>query len=113
MARAAVSKTAGREFEPHLSCHFCETVENQVGTEMENGKKRTGAVAGFDSITGKIRRFISDTMAELGRCTWPTRQQLFESTILVVVNIAILALFVAGVDWIAAWVIRLITVGKF
>jgi preprotein translocase SecE subunit len=52
-------------------------------------------------------------MAELGRCAWPTRQQLFESTILVVVNIAILALFVAGVDWVAAWVIRLITVGKF
>jgi len=52
-------------------------------------------------------------MAELGRCTWPNRQQLFESTVLVVVNIAILACFVAAVDWVAAWVIRVITVGKF
>ena len=77
---------------------------------MENGKKRTGAAAGFDMVTGKIRRFISETMAELGRCTW---QQLFESTVLVVVNIAILACFVAAVDWVAAWVIRVITVGKF
>lgn len=70
---------------------------------MENGKKRTGAAAGFDMVTGKIRRFISETMAELGRCTWPNRQQLFESTVLVVVNIAILACFVAAVDWVAAW----------
>ena len=81
--------------------------------KMENGKKRTGAAAGFDMVTGKIRRFISETMAELGRCTWPNRQQLFESTVLVVVNIAILACFVAAVDWVAAWVIRVITVGKF
>ena len=72
---------------------------------MENGKKRTGAAAGFDMVT--------ETMAELGRCTWPNRQQLFESTVLVVVNIAILACFVAAVDWVAAWVIRVITVGKF
>ncbi len=80
---------------------------------MKDGKKRTGVAAGFDSVTGKIRRFISDTMAELRRCTWPTRQQLFESTILVVINIAILAVFVAGIDWVASGVIRLITVGKF
>ena len=80
---------------------------------MENGKKRTGAAAGFDMVTGKIRRFISETMAELGRCTWPNRQQLFESTVLVVVAIAILALFVAGVDEVARIVIRLVTVGKF
>ncbi|WP_294503212.1 preprotein translocase subunit SecE [uncultured Victivallis sp.] len=80
---------------------------------MDNGKKRVGAVAGYDLVTGKIRRFISETVAELRRCTWPNRQQLFESTVLVVICIAILACFVAGVDWVAAWVIRLITVGKY
>ena len=77
---------------------------------MDNGQKRAVKT---ESLMGKIRRFISETMAELGRCTWPTRQQLFESTVLVVVAIVILACFVAGVDWVAAWVIRLITVGKF
>ena len=51
-------------------------------------------------------------MAELGRCTWPNRQQLFESTVLVVVAIVILALFVAGVDEVARIVIRLVTVGR-
>ena len=26
------------------------------------------------SVMEKIRRFISDTVAEMGRCTWPNRQ---------------------------------------
>ena len=76
-------------------------------------KKTKGGVAGgFDLVTGKIRHFIADTVAELGRCTWPTRQQLLESTGLVVVAIAVLAAFVAGVDEVARIVIRLVTVGK-
>ncbi len=82
---------------------------------MDNGQKRnskSGVVSGFDSFTGKIRRFFTETMAEMGRCTWPNRQQLFESTVLVVVAVAVLASFVAGVDWCAMELIRLVTVGK-
>lgn len=82
---------------------------------MQESKKRSGSageIAGGVSFMGKIRRFISETMAELGRCTWPNRQQLFESTVLVVIAIVILALFVAGVDEVARIVIRLVTVGR-
>lgn len=75
-------------------------------------KEKHGIAAGFDSVTGKIRRFIADTAAELGRCTWPGRQELLESTILVVVATVLLASFVAGVDEIAMWVIQLVTVGS-
>ena len=84
-----------------------------MGNDQKRSMQQTGDTAGFDSFMGRIRRFISETMAELGRCTWPNRQQLFESTVLVVVAIAILALFVAGVDEVARIVIRLVTVGKF
>ncbi len=76
---------------------------------MEKSKK--SKVSGFDSVTGRIRRFCADTVAELRRCSWPTRQQLLESTILVVVSMIILACFVYGVDEIARWLINLVTVG--
>jgi preprotein translocase subunit SecE len=76
---------------------------------MEKSKK--SKVSGFDSVTGRIRRFCADTVAELRRCSWPTRQQLLESTILVVVSMVILACFVYGVDEIARWLIDLVTVG--
>ncbi len=78
----------------------------------KNSAKKSGIGSGFDSFTGRIRRFISDTIAELGRCTWPTRQELLESTGLVVVAIAILAVFVWGVDEVAMRVIDLVTVGR-
>ena len=101
MARAAVSKTAGREFEPLLPCHF---YIKKSRTAMENKSKK--------SIMGRIRQFIADTVAEMRRCTWPGRQQLMESTVLVVVATCILALFVAGVDEVARIVIGLVTVGQ-
>lgn len=72
--------------------------------------KKGGMIAGFDSGMGRVRRFIADTVAELGRCSWPSRQELLESTVLVVVAMVVLALFVAGVDELAMKLIRLVTV---
>ncbi|MBR2719908.1 MAG: preprotein translocase subunit SecE [Lentisphaeria bacterium] len=74
---------------------------------MEKSKK--GFAAGFDAVTGRIRSFCADTVAELRRCSWPSRQQLLESTVLVVVAMVILACFVAGVDEIARILIDLVT----
>ena len=74
---------------------------------MEKSKKT--AVSGFDSVMSRIRGFCADTVAELGRCSWPSRQQLLESTVLVVVAMVILACFVAGVDEIARLLIDLVT----
>ena len=101
MARAAVSKTAGREFEPLLPCHF---YINTGDTVMEKKSKK--------SLMGRIRQFIADTAAEMRRCNWPDRRQLMESTVLVVAATLILACFVAGVDEVARVVIRLVTVGQ-
>lgn len=74
------------------------------------GKSANDASNG--SVMDKIRCFVSDTVAEMRRCTWPGRQQLLESTILVVVAMAVLACFVAAVDEIAMRLISLVTVGK-
>ena len=62
------------------------------------------------SFIGRIRRFIADTIIELQRCSWPSRRELLESTVLVVVAMVILALFVWGVDELAMRLIRLVTV---
>ena len=84
-----------------------------MASRQKSGSATPGAIAGFDRITGKIRRFIRDTIAELGRCTWPGKQELVESTILVVVVMFVLACFVALVDEVAMLVINLITTGAF
>ena len=72
--------------------------------------KKGGMISGFDSVMGRVRGFIADTISELRRCSWPSRREHLETTVLVVVAMVILALFVAGVDELAMKLIRLVTV---
>ncbi len=63
----------------------------------------------MDKYLAGIRRFIRETIAELHKCTWPTRAELFESTILVIVSIIILTGFVAIIDQVSRYVINFLT----
>lgn len=50
------------------------------------------------SIFAKIRSFFLNTCEEMKKCTWPNRDQLVESTLLVMITLVILAGYVALVD---------------
>jgi preprotein translocase subunit SecE len=57
---------------------------------------------------GWIRRFsryVQETREELRKCTWPTRQELWGSTVLVMVATAILGVFTVIVDAVVAYAI--------
>jgi len=54
----------------------------------------------MNGLFAKTRAFIAETMDEMSKCTWPDRSQLLESTLLVIVVLAVTSLFVAGVDQI-------------
>ena len=60
----------------------------------------------------KITTVYHDTVAELRKCTWPGWDELTESTFVVIVSVAILALFVGATDWVVRAVIQLLTVGS-
>ncbi len=61
------------------------------------------------SFFTKISTFLGNTVEELRKCTWPTRDQLVESTLLVIVSLIILALFVCGVDFVLVEIIKFLT----
>ena len=61
------------------------------------------------SFFGKIRSFIVRTMDEMRKCTWPTREQLLESTVLVLVVMAVSSAYIAGVDQILYHIITFLT----
>ncbi|MBO7146699.1 MAG: preprotein translocase subunit SecE [Lentisphaeria bacterium] len=61
------------------------------------------------SIIDKIRSFILSTMDEMYKCSWPTRDQLFESTILVIVALILSTAYLAGVDQILFNTVRFLT----
>ena len=45
-----------------------------------------------------LRAFFSEVRLELTKCTWPTRPELLESTVVVVVSCLIVATFVGVSD---------------
>lgn len=53
------------------------------------------------------RNFFTEVQVELKKCTWPTRPELFESTVVVVVAVAILAVAVGISDAVLSLVMRL------
>ena len=56
----------------------------------------------------RIKLFLSETRTELKKVTWPTRDELRESTIVVIVSTFIVTIFVGVVDQILSRIIRLV-----
>jgi preprotein translocase subunit SecE len=54
----------------------------------------------------KIRKFFSEIVAELKKVTWPTREELKESTKLVIIATFVVTLFVGLVDQLLTLLIR-------
>ena len=51
----------------------------------------------------KIKTYWNETVAELGKVTWPSREEVIGSTVVVVAVSAVMGFFVFGIDLILAW----------
>ena len=47
----------------------------------------------------QLTNFIREVRTEMGKVTWPTREELRGSTIVVIVAVIIMAVFIGSVDW--------------
>lgn len=56
-----------------------------------------------DGLIGRARDYIKETRAEIGRVTWPTREQSLRLTGIVLAVTTALAAFLAVVDYVFAW----------
>ncbi|MDA8774475.1 preprotein translocase subunit SecE [Opitutales bacterium] len=53
----------------------------------------------------KVRTFYKETIAELGKASWPSFSELRESTIVVVIGVIILGCFISVSDFsLSNWV---------
>jgi len=61
-----------------------------------------GAIFGLLWKFGYIARFsayVGDTRDELKKCAWPSRDELRETTVMVLFTVGLLAIFLLVVDW--------------
>jgi preprotein translocase subunit SecE len=57
----------------------------------------------------KIRDYVAETQEELRKCSWPSRDELKGSTVVIMVTVALLGVFTVLVDWILSNFMRVIT----
>jgi len=55
---------------------------------------------------GGLRGFFGEVSTELKKCAWPTRPELFDSTVMVIISVALLGGFVAACDLVLREIIR-------
>ena len=74
---------------------------NKKAQQKQPQKRGSGVLAG-------PRRFARDVRGELRRVTWPDREQLRQSTAVVLIIVFVLAVYVAALDFVFQGLVRLI-----
>jgi preprotein translocase subunit SecE len=70
---------------------------------------RVGASAGKNvRMIERLKTFLTDTKNELKKVTWPTKEELKESTRVVIVASFLLTVFIGVVDQILSRIVKLI-----
>ncbi len=54
-----------------------------------------------------IIRFYRETIGELRKVSWPTREEALNLTKLVIVVLILMAIFLGAVDWFGGWLLDL------
>ncbi len=56
----------------------------------------------FQRFGNRVQRFFQETVGELRKVSWPTRQEAIHLTEIVIVVIFIMAAILGGLDWVYA-----------
>ena len=57
----------------------------------------------------KVREFLNEVIVELKKSAWPTRSELVDSTLVVVITVLVLGLFVAFADVVFVRIVGMLT----
>jgi len=76
---------------------------------MEKQTQEIGKIKGFIfKPFVSLKTFLYEVHVELVKCTWPTRKELFGSSIVVIVSVLILAAVVSFFDLIVLGFLKLV-----
>ncbi len=65
-------------------------------------------VFGLSAKGLEARRFFSDSMFELRKVVWPTREESYRITAMVLIVVVIISLILAAFDWVISFLIKLL-----
>ena len=53
-------------------------------------------------------KFLQEVRQEVGKVTWPTRQETLISTVMVLIMVIVASLFFLTADWVISWLVQLV-----
>jgi len=56
----------------------------------------------------KLKGFIKEVRLEMSKVTWPTRGELKDSTIVVIVSVIVISAFIGVIDWILYSMVKIV-----
>jgi preprotein translocase subunit SecE len=69
-------------------------------TDTKPARKSQAARKGATGERRGFSKFLRDVRVEMGKVTWPTRRDLLQSTLVVLVAVAIAAVYTGALDFI-------------
>lgn len=63
--------------------------------------KKPGKAAGLASLRNRVVKFLRESVSELRRVVWPTKQQVTTYTTVVLTFVVIMALMIFAIDYVA------------
>ena len=80
-----------------------------TGTRRGGGRFRlqTKERIQVKKFSEKLKVFFKEVRLEMSKVTWPTRAELKDSTIVVIVSCLVISAFIGTVDWILYSLVRL------
>jgi preprotein translocase subunit SecE len=66
------------------------------------------AVAVTSGPGARFVRFLKDAQIEVRKVVWPTRQETWQTTLIVAVAVLILGIMIWVIDMILSWIVRLL-----
>jgi len=67
---------------------------------------KAGSLSGGDSTGQRTRNYVNETLTELKKTTWPTKQEATRLTIVVVAVIIGLGIYMGMLDWVLSWLVN-------
>ncbi len=63
------------------------------------------------NLLKRVSRYLREVRQEIKKVSWPSRQELISSTVVVIVTVAFFVLLIGGLDFVFAQLVKLVAFG--
>jgi preprotein translocase subunit SecE len=74
-----------------------------------SSRRRPGPEGRNRRLKGRLEQlkvFLKEVRLEMSKVTWPSRVEIKDATVVVIVSVVVIAAFIGVIDWILYWGVK-------